>query len=267
MGRHKHDWTPFLREGETLETVSVDTLKKRKHDALGGQKTSRADKVRLNKLQDALEEKAEQGRLLDPALDSLTDSLTKLAHTYKGADKAALLDMIWFGKSLLRGFNYQKESVAMVASVEELQDIWGRERDLPYESQIHAGHFTDSQTREFIGFARSVHLPAAFVEFECQVLSAVLAHANSYPENFERRDAIEAELSARQNGIDTAFPRPIAVKPPKTVSLPLQTKNYQTAEDVFIPDPKPSLTQTLIEQYKAQGGRVDWSKLADEEIT
>ncbi len=255
MGRRKHDWSVYLRDGETLESVSVDALKKRKHDALGGIKTSKAEKARLNRLQAALEEKAVQGRLLDPALDELADGLAKLADNYQGADRAALLDIIWFGKSILRAFNYQKESVAMVADIEELRRIWDSEREMPYDQQIHAGHFVDSQTSEFIGFARSVHLPADFVKFEVQVLSAVLTWADDNPNNFEHRKEIEAELSARKNGIDTRFQVPIAAPAPPT--LQAQTKNYQTAEDVFIPDSKPNLTQLAVEQYKQR--HVDWT--------
>lgn len=267
MGRRKHNWSVYLRDGETLETVSVDTLKKRKFDALGGVKTSRAEKARLNKLQAALEVKAAQGRLLDPALNDLTDALTKLANTQDRADRAVLLDMIWFGASIIRAFNFQKESVQQVADVEELHRIWGSERGLPYSEQIHAGHFVDSQTSEFIGFARSVQLPPEFIKFEVDVLRQVLAWADSHPENFEHRKAIEQELQARLDGRDTAFQRPIAAPAPPALAQEPPKKLYSTGEDMDVVLPPPSLTQLSIENFKEHGGRLDWSKLEEQEVT
>lgn len=197
------------------------------------------------------------GGELDPALDERIESLQKLSDSYDRRDRNVLVDFFWYGKTLLRSFNYRKESVQ---EVDDVTDIWDAERDLPYEQQVHMGHFVDAQADAFIGFARAIHLLPELVAFEIDVLSAVLDWANAHPKNFEYREVIEVELKARQEGKDTYIDEQPMVKSEEAPSIP---KNYRTALDDMEGDfiPKRPTAHDLMVQSMKENGRVNFQEL------
>jgi hypothetical protein len=254
MTKHGVDWSKYLKPGENLSDVSADALRRRRYLALGGTGSSKEEKKALLKREANLKENAAIGQSLDAALFNLLDELRKeakgnlspevigpLGH---GPEREAYYDTIHFineGELLLRSLNYKK-APRTEANTED---------DVAFENQQYMQFDFDYVVENFINLARSIHLSQNLIAFEVKVLEAAIESSLPIPKS------VNEELEARKAGIDTYVPPVICHDTPPPVSLPAQ-KNYQTAEDVFIPGPKPNLTQLAVEQYQ-QRGHVDWT--------
>lgn len=251
------NWESYLdkSKGETMQTVSMACLRRRRNLRLGGDKTSRADKVRMNKLEVEAREK-------DPALFELLGKLRKeakgdltkevLGWSGTGPGREAYYTLMEFidvgGEQILRSLNYKKIP----------RKEYGTEDDLPFEQQRYMTFDLDYVLDHFIALARSLRLGQSFIDFEIKVLQAAIE--SGLPINLK---AANEELEARKAGIDR-YVAPIvhhldATPPPSNLNVGIIT-TLNAAPGIDYRERPPSLAQQTIAYFKKTG---EWKRNED----
>jgi hypothetical protein len=281
------DWTKYLQPGEQLRDVPAATLRKRRHDSLGGTSTSKTEKKALLKREAKQAEYAKEGKLLDEALFAEMKQLEEHAKaTYEGIPKSCgfgsagvqwgskfiptsdleyVFHLIQSGGELLRAINWQKLPSDDLG--ERRDSILEEDYALPYPDQKFYPFYAGAMVVDLVAVGHDVRLTKQLADFLVRIIEAykVWGQDIQHPEDIQFRKEILTDLEALKSGRDLFHPRPLPAmgKPPAPFVLQAQEppkKMYQTAEDVPIPDPAPTLTQLAIANYVKSGG--NWLEAA-----
>jgi hypothetical protein len=267
------DWSKYLETGEQLQDVPAATLRKRRHDSLGGTSTSKTEKRALLKREAKQAEYAKEGKLLDEALFAEMKQLEEHAkENYEGVPKSCgfgmlgvqwgskfiptsgleyVFHLIQSGGELLRACNWHKLSSDELG--ERRSNILDDDQELPYESQRYYPFYAACMLDDIISVGHGVRLTKQLSDFLVKLMQAYVAWSEDNGQDEEYHKKIVRELDQRLAGIDTYVERdPIAVEPKQApvVLHPQPTaKTYSTGADMPASEKPPTLQELAIQNY------------------